>query len=120
MRGRLFGMACCVLASCTAGSPAFAQQCVSAERVLEQIEEVRPLGVRVVTFPRDEAAAVLAVLTENGAPPPAGLKVDAVIMVIGDRAAVLLFVDGDKICQKLAVPLKAAEMIEQTVRGRAV
>ena len=107
------------LASCAA-APAMAEQCVAVERILPQIEELKPLGARVVTFPRNEALAVVGILAEAGKPLPEGVKVDAVIMVSGDRAAMLLFVEGDKICLRLAIPLAAAEVIEQAVRGRNV
>jgi hypothetical protein len=120
MRGRLFGMAFCVLASCTAGSPAFAQQCVSVERIIEQLEPVRAVGALVLTYPRLEVPAVLAFLADAGAPPPDGFKPDAVILVVGDRAGMLLFVEGDKICRNLVLPLKAAELLMQAVRGRVV
>lgn len=120
MRGRLFGLAFCVLASCTATEPAFAQQCVSVERILEQLEPVKEFGALVVTFPRAEVPAVLAFLSDAGSPAPDDFHPDAVILVVGDRAGMLLFVEGDKICRNLDLPLKAAEKLMQAVCGRAV
>lgn len=106
------------LSSCAA-APAFAQQCVTAERVLDQIEAAKPAGLQVVTFAREDAAKVMDVLTD-GEPLPDGFKPDAVIMVSGDRAAMLLFVEGDRICRTLTITLKAALSLEQAVRGRVV
>lgn len=105
------------LTSCSA-SPVMAQQCVSVERVLEHLEPIKAIG-EVVTYARDDAAKVLAFMADAGSPYPEE-KVDAVILVVGDRAAMLLFVDGDKICRTLTIPLKTAALLDQAVRGRAV
>lgn len=109
---------CLALASCSA-SPAFAQQCVSAERVLEQLEPVKAAGGYVLTYAREDAAKVLAYMADAGQPYPEE-KVDGIILVVGDRAAMLLFVDGDKICRTLTIPVLAAVKIDNAVRGRAV
>lgn len=112
---------CAVLASCSA-APAFAQQptaCVSAERILEQLEPVKQAGGAVITYARDDAAKVLQFMADAGQPYPEP-AVDAVILVVGDRAAMLLFVDGDKICRTLTIPLKAALLLDNAVRGRNV
>ncbi|WP_100961091.1 hypothetical protein [Bosea sp. FBZP-16] len=108
---------CAVVASCSA-SPVMAQQCVSVERVLEHLEPVKALG-EVITYGREDAAKVLAFMADSGSAYPEP-KVDAVILVVGDRAAMLLFVDGDKICRTLTIPLKAAALLDAAVRGRAV
>lgn len=105
------------LASCSA-SPVMAQQCVSVERVLEHLEPIKAIG-EIVTYARDDAAKVLAFMADSGSPYPEE-KVDAVILVVGDRAAMLLFVDGDKICRTLTIPLKTALLLDYAVRGRAV
>ena len=118
MRKLIFSAAfCAVMASCSA-SPVMAEQCVSVERVLEHLEPVKAIG-EIVTYARDDAAKVLAFMADSGSPYP-DEKVDAVILVVGDRAAMLLFVDGDKICRTLTIPLKAAALLDQAVRGRAV
>lgn len=106
------------LSSCTA-APAFAQQCVSAERVLEQLEPVKAAGGWIVTYAREDAVKVLAFMADAGSPYPEP-SVDGVILVVGDRAAMLLFIDGDKICRTLTIPLKAALLLDNAVRGRSV
>lgn len=106
------------LASCHA-APAFAQQCVAVEGILEQLEPVKAAGASVVTYAREDAAKVLAYMADAGSPYPEP-KVDGVILVVGDRAAMLLFVDGDKICRTLTIPLKAAMLLDHAVRGRGV
>lgn len=106
------------LSSCSA-APAFAQeqpqQCVSVEGVLEQIEAVKQYGARILTFARDDVPKVLDLL---GA--PESVKADAIVMVVGDRAAALLFIEGDQICRTLTIPLKAAMLLDHAVRGRSV
>lgn len=106
------------LASCSA-APVMAQQCVNAERVLEQLEPVKAAGGYVVTYARDDAAKVLAYMADAGNAYP-DASVDGVILVVGDRAAMLLFVEGDKICRTLTVPLSAAVLLDNAVRGRSV
>lgn len=109
------------LSSCHA-APAFARQppaCVSAERILEQLEPVKQAGATVVTYARDDAAKVLAYMADAGSPYPEP-AVDGVILVVGDRAAMLLFIDGDQICRTLTIPLKAAMLLDHAVRGRSV
>lgn len=120
MRKLFLSAALCVAMASCAAAPAMARECVAVEKVLPQIEELKPLGARVVTFPRNEALAVVGILAEAGKPLPEGVKVDAVIMVSGDRAAMLLFVDGDQICRTLTIPLKAAMLLDHAVRGRSV
>lgn len=106
------------LSSCHA-APAFAQQCVSAERILEQLEPVKQAGAAVVTYAREDAAKALAYMADVGSPYPEP-TVDGIILVVGDRAAMLLFIDGDKICRTLTIPLKAALLLDNAVRGRNV
>lgn len=106
------------LASCAA-APAFAQQCVAVERILDQLEPVKLAGGAVVTYGREDAAKILQFMEDAGQPYPEP-KVDGVILVVGDRAAMLLFVDGDRICRMLTIPLKAALLLDNAVRGRNV
>jgi hypothetical protein len=106
------------LSSCHA-APAFAQQCVSMERVLEQLEPVKAAGGAVITYRRSDAVKVLAYMADAGKPYPEP-TVDGVILVVGDRAAMLLFVDGDQICRTLTVSLQVAFLIDNAVRGRGV
>lgn len=107
-----------LLSSCAA-APVFAQQCVDAERIIEQLEPVKQAGGFVVTYARGDAAKVLAYMADAGSPYPEP-AVDGIILVVGDRAAMLLFVDGDKICRTLTIPLKAALLLDNAVRGRSV
>jgi hypothetical protein len=118
MRALLFA-GLLALSSCSAGSPAFAQQCVSMERVLEHLEPVQAAGGAVITYRRSDAVKVLAYMADAGKPYPEP-AVDAVVMVLGDRAAMLLFVDGDKICRTLTITLQVAFLIDNAVRGRGV
>lgn len=108
------------LSSCAA-APAFAQEqkCVSAEHILEQLEPVKAAGGWIVTYARDDSAKVLAYMADAGSPYP-DPSVDGIILVVGDYAAMLLFVDGDKICRTLTIPLKAALLLDNAVRGRGV
>jgi hypothetical protein len=116
---RAFALAAFLALSSCSASPVFAQECVSAERILEQLEPVKAAGTSVVTYGRDDAAKVLAYMADLGSPYPEP-KVDGIILVVGDRAAMLLFIDGDKICRNLTIPLKAALLLDHAVRGRSV
>lgn len=116
---RAFALAAFLALSSCSAAPAFAQQCVSAERILEQLEPVKAAGAAVVTYARADAAKVLVYMADAGQPYPEP-AVDGVILVVGDRAAMLLFVDGDKICRTLTISLKAAMLLDHAVRGRSV
>ncbi|CAN7597984.1 hypothetical protein [Bosea sp. LjRoot237] len=108
---------CAVMASCSA-SPVMAQ-CVGVEGFLEQIEAAKPAGLTVKTFGRAETARIVEILSAES-PPPEGFKPDAVIMVSGDRAAMLLFVEGERICQRVTLSLKGAELLLHAAFGRPV
>ncbi|MGX1786823.1 hypothetical protein ACWIGM_08810 [Bosea sp. NPDC055332] len=109
---------CAVMASCAA-SPVMAQQCASAEHFLEQIESAKPAGLVVKTYGREATAKIVEVLSAES-PPPEGFKPDGIIMVSGDRAAMLLFIEDDRICHRMVLSLKAAALLEQAAFGRVV
>lgn len=108
------------LASC--GAPAYAVQsgCMSLEAVLPDLDAVKDAGFRVVTMHGAEANAALAAVFDAVGPAPRKVELSAVIIVYGNKAAMILLVEGDSICLRLPVSLSAAELIERAVRGRPV
>lgn len=119
---KLFLSTAMVLALASCGAPAYAQQtgCVALENLLPHLDEVPTAGGRVLTLHGDEAQSALAAVVDAVGEPPRRMDVTAVIMVFGDRGAMLLFVEREGVCLRLPLPLAAAEKIERAALGRAV
>lgn len=106
-----------ILASCGAGSPAFAQACPSLESVLEQAAEAGKAGVEVHVLTGDKAVAALAVLVEKLGPPPRTIEITTAIVLIGPGSAVIVLGESTVACFSIALPRSVGAEIVAKVTG---
>lgn len=122
MRGRLFGLAFCLLASCAAGAPAMAQEqkCWSLSAVLLSAGEAKSKGAAVALYEGEQAVLGLEALGALIGPPPREVAITAIIIISHEGKSAVVLGEGDKTCLTVSLPTAKARIIELAITGKPV